>query len=118
MLPSYPRRIGALLIDWFIASFSGALLTGTSVYGSHTPSWWVPLAAFWVEVTLLTGLLGYSIGKRILGLRVINTEGNPPGLARAAVRTALICLFVPALIMTADRRGMQDIAAGTKVVPA
>ena len=52
-------------------------------------------------MSILTGLFGYSIGKRILGIKVENPDGRPIGLVRAFVRTALLCLVIPALVMTA-----------------
>lgn len=112
------RRIVALFIDWITALLIAALLTGTSPWGADRVDSWVPLVVFLVEVSLLIGLLGFTIGKRLTRLRVIDVDGRPPGLRRALIRTVLLCLVVPAVIMTEDKRGLHDLAAGTKVVPA
>ena len=40
------------------------------------------------------------------------------GLLRAALRTLLLCLLIPALIWDRDGRGLHDKAAGTVVVRA
>lgn len=77
---------------------------------------WIPLLVFWLQVSVLVGFLGYSIGKRLLGLRVINAEGAPIGLLRAMLRTALLCLVIPAVLMTDDKRGLHDLAAGSKEI--
>ena len=114
--PSLGRRLAALTIDWFIALGTAAAITRTPVFTEDRVNEWVPLVVFFVEVALLVGLLGFSIGKRIVGLRVINTNGDPIGLVRAGIRTALLCLVVPAIIMTEDKRGLHDLAAGSKVV--
>ncbi|WP_332667140.1 RDD family protein [Aeromicrobium sp.] len=114
---SLGRRLGALFIDWIIAALSAAAITGSAYSGSGASNSFIPLAAFFVEVSLLTGLLGFSIGKRILGLKVENPEGRPIGLLRALVRTALLCLVIPALVMTDDKRGIHDLAAGSRVAP-
>lgn len=116
--PSFFRRLLALLIDWFIALGTAAAITATPVFGENRVEGWVPMVVFFLEVAVLVGLLGYSIGKRIVGLRVINTAGNPLGLPRALLRTLLLCLVVPAIIMTEDKRGLHDLAAGSKVVYA
>lgn len=117
--PSIGRRLGALFVDWMIAVLTSAAITMTPpLWGEDRAPGWVPMLAFFVEVTLLTGLLGVTIGKRLFGLRVIDVDGRPPGLGRAALRTALLCLVLPALIMTDDKRGLHDLAAGTKVVHA
>lgn len=114
--PSLGRRLGALFIDWIIAVLSAAAVTGSAYSGSDAANPFIPLAAFFAEVSVLTGLLGYSIGKRVLGLRVENPDGRPIGLVRAFVRTALLCLVIPALVMTDDKRGVHDVAAGSRVV--
>lgn len=110
------RRIGALFIDWVIAALTAAALTGTSYAGSGASSSFVPLGAFFVEVSLLTGLLGTTIGKRAFGLKVEGPDGRSIGMLRAIVRTALLCVVIPALVMTEDRRGLHDLAAGSRVV--
>jgi len=71
---------------------------------------------FGLEVFLLTGLTGFTIGKRVLRLRVIRLDGKPVGLWRALVRTVLMMLVVPMLIMDRDLRGLHDKASGTVVV--
>ena len=52
---------------------------------------------FVVEVGLLTGLLGFSIGKRLAGLKVEGPDGRPIGVPRALLRTFLLALVIPAL---------------------
>ena len=73
---------------------------------------------FIVEVAILVGLTGFSIGKRIMGLRLINPDGRPIGVLRALLRTVLLSLVIPAIVMTDDKRGLHDLAAGSKVVKA
>ena len=45
-------------------------------------------------------------------------DGAPIGLPRAALRTLLLCLLIPALIWDRAGRGLHDKAAGTVVVRA
>jgi uncharacterized RDD family membrane protein YckC len=47
---------------------------------------------------------------------VVRLDGRPPGLWRAALRTALLLLLVPALVWDRDGRGLHDKAAGTVLV--
>lgn len=117
-IAGWPRRAGALFIDWFIALLSTAAITGTSISGSSADNPFWPLGIFFVEVSLLTGLLGYSIGKRVFGIKIVRQDGSPIGLSRAVLRTALLCLVFPALINTDQQRGLQDLAAGSMVVRA
>lgn len=115
---SWPRRIGALVIDWFVALFSAAAITQTPVFGSESVGPWWPLLMFWLEVSLLTGLLGYSIGKRVTGLAVVRADESPVGALGAFIRTTLLLLVIPPLINTEQRRGLHDLAARSMVVNA
>ncbi|QOR69175.1 RDD family protein [Ruania alkalisoli] len=99
------RRVGALAIDWLIAS---AISAGFFDY--H------PLATvgvFAAMTFLLVGTLGSSIGHRLLGLRVRADNSDPAGPLRALVRTVLLCLVIPAVVTGPDGRAVHDRAAGT-----
>jgi len=117
----WSRRFGALLIDWLACSVVAIAFLYHPQAG-HTasvltqPRLWTP-AVFGVEDFLLTALTGFTIGKRLLGLRVVRLDGRPVGLW-ALPRTLLLMLLVPALIMDRDLRGFQDKAAGAVVVRA
>jgi len=113
--PSLLRRLGALLVDWIIASLSAAALAGTHYPPEDIKENLIITAFFVVEMSVLTGLLGYSIGKRIFRLKVENPDGRPIGLPRAFLRSLLVCLVIPAIVMNDDKRGIHDLAAGSRV---
>lgn len=121
-IPSLVRRLGALLIDWIIASLSAVTLAGVQYppapLDKDPSQTFIIIGFFIVEVAVLTGLVGRSIGKRLLGMKVENPAGQPIGLPRAFMRTALLALVLPAIIMTDDKRGLHDIAAGSRVIRA
>jgi uncharacterized RDD family membrane protein YckC len=79
-------------------------------------AWTTPV--FGAEVFVLTAFLGASAGQFLRGLRVVRLDGGPAGIGRAAVRTALLLLLIPALIWDRDGRGLHDKAAGTVLVHA
>jgi uncharacterized RDD family membrane protein YckC len=125
--PAYPhdvqnasigRRLVALVVDWVIAVLSAAAIAGTTVPPQGLRESLLVSGVFVVVVGLLTGLLGFSIGKRVAGLRVEGRDGRPIGVPRALLRTLLLALVVPALLMTDERRGLHDIAAGSRVIRA
>ncbi len=119
--PSLGRRLLALIIDWVIAALSAVALlgfTGVRYPPDGIRDQLIINAAFVVEVSVLVGLVGFSIGKRIMGLRIINPDGMPIGIWRALLRTLLLSLVIPAIVMTEDKRGLHDLAAGSKVVRA
>jgi uncharacterized RDD family membrane protein YckC len=73
---------------------------------------------------LLPGVTGWTIGKLLVGVRVVNKDGNPAGLGRNVVRWLLFIvdgffLLLPGLITMLASRGHRrvgDMAAGTYVV--
>jgi uncharacterized RDD family membrane protein YckC len=103
----FGRRLGGLVVDWAIALVIGrALLGGDSL---------APLVVFLAEHLLLVGTVGATIGHRLFGLRVETLAGGYPGPLKAVVRSLLLVLVVPPLIMDADQRGLHDKAVGTLV---
>jgi len=53
----------------------------------------------------------------LTGLRVIRVdERKPIGPIRALVRTALLALLVPGLMVDSDLRGLQDLLTATAVI--
>ena len=116
----WSRRFAALLVDWLACSLVAIALfyhpaAGHAVNVLSEPRLWTP-AVFFAEDFLLTALTGVTIGKRLLGLRVIRLDGRPVGLVSAFVRTLLLVLVLPAILMDRDLRGLQDKAAKTIVV--
>jgi uncharacterized RDD family membrane protein YckC len=104
-------RVLAFLIDSVAANGLAFL-----VLQSRGPAGLYVLAGFALEVWLLTAFLGGSIGHLVVGLEVLRLDHRPVGLWRSLIRTALICLLVPALIWDRDGRGLHDLAAGTVLV--
>ncbi|CAN5120621.1 RDD family protein [soil metagenome] len=109
------RRALALFVDWF-ASLGVTALISPQLELSETATRLTPLLVLFVELTLLVGLLGSSLGHRVLGIRVARLDGRPVGVPRAGLRSALICLVIPAVVFDKDRRGLHDLAVGTVVI--
>lgn len=108
----------AVFIDWIIASLIVALLTGSTYSGENAAPWFYPLIGYWVTVVIELSSVSTTIGKKAMGLKVVDIVGGPIGPRRAAIRTALVLLVIPAFIMTEQKRGLHDVAAGTMVVQA
>ena len=101
------RRLGALLIDWAVCT-----LIATALF--HDQYW--TLVVFAVQDYLLTALTGLTLGKRLTGIRVARLDGRPVGLGWGLVRTLLLLLVVPPLVLDRDLRGLHDRAARTIVL--
>jgi uncharacterized RDD family membrane protein YckC len=114
-LASWRARIGALIIDWgacmvvAIGFFGSGVLTGGGWRA------WMILTVFFVESTVLSWLAAGSFGQLLTRIAVVRLDGQPLGLPRALLRAFLVSLALPAVIISTDRRGLQDLAAGTIV---
>ncbi len=107
-------RLGALMIDWLMCVVIALAVLGGSKHPVSVQ--YLAITIFTAEVWLLTALTGFTVGKRLLGLRVARLDGKPVGFSRAFIRTALFLLVVPPLVMDADLRGLHDRAANTIVI--
>ena len=111
-------RIAAFTLDVLFSALIGGLVRALLDDATAADLGLADEFAFAVQVLLLTALTGQSLGKRVLGIRVVRVaeRNGPPGFLPAAIRTALVMLVVPAAIMDRDGRGLHDKAAGTVVV--
>lgn len=73
----------------------------------------------------LEGLVGATVGKWILGVRVVNESGDKPGIARSAIRNLLrVVDALPALnvvgvlliLRSEENARLGDAVAGTRVI--
>jgi uncharacterized RDD family membrane protein YckC len=107
------RRIGALCIDWALA------VVIARAFVPHAPVSTIQLyatAVFAAEIWLLTAFTGFTVGKRLVGIRVARLDGKPVGLGWALVRTVLLLTVIPPLVNDSDLRGLHDRAANTVVI--
>jgi uncharacterized RDD family membrane protein YckC len=66
---------------------------------------------------IFTFLLGASFGQKLLAMRVVNNfNGGRLSLWRIMLRTLLILLVIPALVMDSDGRGLHDRIVGSRVI--
>ena len=113
-LASQGRRLGALVVDWFIAELI-ALAFGW--HPSSAQGQWGTIAIFGAEHLVLLSLWGATLGKRLFGLRV-GRLGGPLTPLNVILRTVLLLLVVPAVIWDRDGRGLHDRLAGTVEIRA
>jgi len=93
---SFKRRVYAFLIDFALilgiigATFGATellpLLMGTTFNLDPTALIFITLALLWAYSTLLEGFKGQTIGKRIIKLRVVRTDGKKMSYDYAAIR--------------------------------
>ena len=78
---------------------------------------WMPMAVFFVESVLFTAMTGGSFGQIVARVAVVRLDDlGPVGWWRAVARTAMKCLVIPAVVIGAERRGLDDLVLGTVAV--
>jgi uncharacterized RDD family membrane protein YckC len=115
-LATWRARVAALILDWAGSMAVAVGFFGTEVLTGSGWQAWMILAVFFVESTLLVAVASASFGQLLCRIAVVRLDTQPVGFPRAILRAALVCLALPALVIGPDRRGLQDLAAGTVVV--
>ena len=93
------RRAAALLIDWAASTAVAVALTG-NIWDPRTNQW--NLLIFLAEVLLFTILLGGSFGQLFVGIRIETIDGGRPNPLAVVVRTLLLVLVIPAVLVGAE----------------
>jgi uncharacterized RDD family membrane protein YckC len=130
----FALRCGAILVDYIILAASlasstlisrllggGARTAGTS---SETMAIFLVLVVAVLNLGVLAGLTGLTIGKWATGLRICRADGRDIGMARAFLRhfvgypVSFVFLGLGFLIaaFTPGNRALHDWIAGTLVV--
>lgn len=110
-LAAFSTRVGAFLVDAIAAALVAGLFTAPELPGNWS------LLTFAVITVVSLVAAGQTPGMRLLGLRLAHPQpGARLALWRGVVRTGLLMLLVPALLVDADGRGLHDRVTGTAVV--
>ncbi len=104
------RRLAAFMLDYFTIQLGVKSLLAVAVIGILVQSYlelqfqslpsafarltWIYIVGFWSSLVayfaLSEGLTGLTLGKRMLGLRVVNDQGESPGLGRGFLRAVVV----------------------------
>jgi uncharacterized RDD family membrane protein YckC len=117
-LARFGRRLVAVAIDWMICTLIGVAFFG-AVWGQPAESLahtFIVPAVFAVENIVLVATVGFTVGHRLVGLRVIRLGKPATSPMPALVRGVLVALAIPALVWDRDTRGFHDKLAGTALV--
>lgn len=110
-LAAFGTRAVAYLVDAIAAAFIAGLFTAP-----RWPGNWSLLAFAVITVGTLIAF-GQTPGMRLFGLRLAHPRpGSRLAPWRAVVRTGLLMLLIPALVVDADGRGLHDRLTDTAVV--
>ncbi|WP_052132626.1 RDD family protein [Paenibacillus polymyxa] len=128
------RRWAAWMIDFILIVFGyGGLVyfTTKKLSETGTPNLGMVVILFLIGsfcyFLLLEGLTGYTLGKFVLRIQVVNGEGRPPGMIKSLIRTLihlvdtnpLLFWGLPAgicVLVTPRKQRIGDMVANTYVV--
>ena len=104
-------RIAAFAVDAVLSTLVAGLFTAPEL-----PRLW-SLLAFLCEYAFFSATFGQTPGMALLRLGLVRVDRpGRVGLGRAALRTVLLMLLVPAVIFDSDGRGMHDRLTDTAAV--
>jgi uncharacterized RDD family membrane protein YckC len=104
-------RFAALMIDWALC------LLVSSLYANPFAVGWPAVLLLIIVNTVFIGLFGQTPGMALGRVRCVSyADGGAIGLWRGLIRAVLLALFIPALILNSEARGLHDRAAGSIVV--
>jgi uncharacterized RDD family membrane protein YckC len=109
------RRIGALVIDWFIVLGVSLAIVGAPEPGDDTFGL-VNLGVLIGMYVILLMTAGATIGMKALGLMVWPVGAASFNVLRVLGRSVLLALVIPAVVYDRDRRGLHDKVGATVVV--
>lgn len=104
------RRLGGIAIDWAASYVIAVAIYGFGADGVGLTT----LLIFAFETIALTWLITGSFGNTIVGVQILSVSGARLPLWRIALRTLLLCLVIPAVVMDSSGRGWHDRAAGSQ----
>jgi uncharacterized RDD family membrane protein YckC len=118
LLDTIPFTVGAAASVWLWGGPLARPITDRAMAGIGAA--WMILAVLW---QFAGNLAGGTVGKKLLGLRVVTADGSPPGFLRALARalgwvlsTPLANLGFVVALFHPKTRALHDLLSGTYVV--
>lgn len=120
-------RIAAFLVDALSIAIILILPASAVSYGMTWASsprgiqlvWWAALAVLMIAMLLRDGFRGRSVGKHLLGLRLITPRGEGCGYGRSLIRNLPLVIpgwnLIEVIMVLAGRRRTGDRLARTSV---
>ncbi len=121
------RRLGASLLDGLIIGIPLALISYLMT-GDTKGNLFTNVVSLLYSLLLPVFWYGYTVGKRIMGVRIVKLDGEPVGFGTMLLRVVVgmwliytVTLGIGAIIsaimvgVREDKRAIHDLVAGTYV---
>ncbi|WP_159887440.1 RDD family protein [Paenibacillus puerhi] len=121
-------RLGALLLDALIIAVPLAIISSLLGEGGSGEKQLTNVLSFLYSLLVPVFWRGYTVGKRLCGIRIAKLDGSPPGLGTMLLRNVVAGVvygltlglgLIISIVMVAardDKRSLHDLIAGTEVV--
>jgi len=115
------RRLVAVIIDGVIlGAITGVLM---AIFGAQQAASWLGSIIGIIYVIGFWTWRGQTLGKMVMGIKIVETDGSPIGIGRAILRyvgylvsTIIICIGYLMIAWDSKKQGLHDKIAGTYVV--
>lgn len=120
------KRLAAGLLDGLIVGLP-LVLIGYLITGSWEENWFTTAANIVYGLVVPVVWSGYTVGKKLLGIRIAKVNGEKVGIGTMFLRSVVgglvygltlgIALIISAIMVAAreDKRSIHDFIAGTYV---
>ncbi|MGO4956486.1 RDD family protein [Luteococcus sp. Sow4_B9] len=115
-LASWSSRLAALVIDWAASMILAQLLFGDAVLHGFDWRRFAPMGIYFLQKTVLTALTSGSFGQLLCRIAVVRLDHQQIGWAKSFLRALMKVVLLPAVVIGADRRGLDDLSLGTVVI--
>jgi len=114
--------IGIVMMGLFTVVLAGALSSGNAGIVALFPVIGIAGSLYWV---VFEGLWGTTVGKKVIGLRVVDEQGKVPGIVKSLIRNilrivdALPTLYIIGILLiytNDDNQRLGDMIGDTYVV--
>jgi len=122
-------RLGAVLLDAIIVAVPLTIISLILTSGGNGSEFFTNILSFLYSLLLPVLWKGYTIGKRICGIRIRRVDDHlPPGIGTMFLRVFVagivygltlgigVVVSVFMIILREDKRAIHDFIAGTEVV--
>lgn len=119
--------LGAFVAAAMVSSqgLDAAQIEDASSSGALVGIFFWNLVGLLINFGFLQGTTGASLGKQIVGIRVVDLKGKPLGVWKSLTRTAFYALSALPLwagywmaLLNPSRRALHDFMVGSRLVPA
>ncbi|SDD69420.1 Uncharacterized membrane protein YckC, RDD family [Paenibacillus sp. UNCCL117] len=121
-------RLGAIVLDALIVAIPLAILSSIISGGGGEQEKLTNVLSFLYSLLVPVFWRGFTLGKRVCGIRIAKLDGSPPGLGTMLLRNAVggivygltmgLAVIISIVMIAArdDKRSLHDFIAGTEVV--